>query len=267
MTIALGFNCVDGIVLCSDSQMTSPLAQLKFYESKVHTISGFDSHNLWTVGLTCAGDLAVFKSLFHKLKDVLMSHKGMLDHIFVAEALQQMLNDVHANSLDIDREFVDVICGVSINDHPIKTTMYVSKRTTLHEEDDVAFAGVGDSSLSRFLASTLPVVASPMFTKRALLLGVYIIEQAKEFIDGCGGDIGAVILNGNGGFNLCDNRIPDCLNNVTTLVGAMHSTTQGLFSALTDPDLNTNLLEQEIQNAKLKINQFYDAADSFPTVP
>src|SRR5208282_3434119 len=100
MTIALGFPCIDGIVLCSDSQVTTPGA-MKYHESKIHTVAWMGEGVEWTVGLTYSGNPDVMKSLFEKMSDALTAQGIKLTESFVAETLQQCLIEVHANSADI----------------------------------------------------------------------------------------------------------------------------------------------------------------------
>jgi hypothetical protein len=147
MTIALGFPCIDGIVLCSDSQVTMP-GHMKYHESKIHTVTWMSEEANWTVGLAYSGDPDVMSSLFDKMNDILSAHGNALTQLLVVDALQQGLIEVHTNSANIDTEYVDIICGIVIDG---ESSMYVGKRTTLHRERGIAILGAGDSSLCRFL--------------------------------------------------------------------------------------------------------------------
>jgi hypothetical protein len=256
MTIALGFPCIDGIVLCCDSQMTAP-GQMKYHESKIHTITSLSDKNQWTVAITYSGDPNIMKSLYTKMRDRLLPHRETVDQEFVCETLQQTLIDVHNTSTDVDREFVDIICAVSVND---SLRMYVGKRTTLHEESDTAYSGAGDSSLSRFLAQTLPVSVKPMFTKNAQLLGVYIIEQAKLFVDGCGGDTYVATIAENGAFHFWDNTRLQHLDELTVLAKNIQRRIEETVLAITDSEydeIELGKLENEIRRTKKQVNDFY----------
>lgn len=255
MTIALGFPCVDGIVLCSDSQMTVQ-GQMKYHESKIHTICSLSEKARWTVGLTYSGDPSIMKSLYEQVKNTLLEKPDAVTKKLVIETLRQALHDVHENSPDMDTEFVDVICGMAIN---YDMGMYVGRRTTLHEETELAFAGVGDSSLSRFLASTLPVSLYPMTTKAAQLLGVYIIEQAKQFVDGCGGDTYVITLNAaDSMFSSWDNKSSQHLDELTVLAKNIQRRVHDLVETLIDvDDQEMGILENAIRETKRQTNAYY----------
>jgi 20S proteasome alpha/beta subunit len=194
MTIALGFNCIDGIVLCSDTQMTARAAAMKYNQSKICSINSFGEEQRSTIAITYAGDPDIMNSFFEHVNEALQQSKEKITLSLVRTTIQQALQAVHERSLDINTEFIDVICGVSIGGRKTEKALYVGKRTTLYEEHRIAIAGIGDSSLFRFLADMLPITDLHLTTENALLLGTYIVEQAKSFIDGCGGETGAVVM-------------------------------------------------------------------------
>jgi hypothetical protein len=258
MTIALGFFCMDGVVLCSDSQVTTP-GHMKYHESKIRAVSWMSEEANWTVGLTYSGDPDVMRSLFDKMNDALSAQGSTLTQPFVVETLQQALIEVHTNSANIDTEYVDIICGIVING---ESSMYVGKRTTLHRERGAAILGVGDSSLSRFLVSTLPVSRMfsqmPVDTKTAQLLGVYIIEQAKLFIDGCGGDTYVTTIHNDRMCEEWDNKHSQHLDELTVLAKNMQRRAQELFALLTDADdQKIGVFENAVRATKKQVEGFY----------
>lgn len=258
MTIALGFPCLDGIVLCSDSQLTTP-GIMKYHESKIHTVAWMSEEANWTVGLTYSGDPDIMKSLFEKMNDALIAQGHALTQPFVVEVLQQALIEVHTNSANIDAEYVDTICGIAINGESI---MYVGKRTTLHRERGIAVLGAGDSSLCRFLINTLPISKKihqmPMNTKTAQLLGVYIIEQAKQFVDGCGGDTYVTTIHNDKIAEEWNNKRSHHLDELTVLAQNMQRRTKELLAILTDADnQEIGVFENTVRTTKKQVEGFY----------
>lgn len=67
MTIAVGFPCVGGIVLCADSQMTCRESSTKYEDAKIHTAMFMGGGNDWTLGVAYAGDEGVVACSRHFL--------------------------------------------------------------------------------------------------------------------------------------------------------------------------------------------------------
>ena len=74
--------------------------------------------------------------------------------------------------------------------------MFLRTKRTLVTEAEWECLGLGDSSLARYLAATFHW--PQMTTGQALLLGIYMTQQAKRYVNGCGGDTDALVL-GYGG--------------------------------------------------------------------
>lgn len=61
--------------------------------------------------------------------------------------------------------------------------------------NEFSIFGAGDSSLTRYLESLLSSFGqSYMEYRTALVIGAYIVEQAKKYVDMCGGDLQVCIL-------------------------------------------------------------------------
>jgi hypothetical protein len=267
MTIALGFPCVDGVVLCTDSQMTSRGAGMKYNESKISTIVSMGGPTNYRITLAYSGDASMMKTLYEKLMKLIDPRKKQdLTETGVVEALQEALNYTHSLSPNIDTEFVDVICGISINGD---ISMYVAHRTILHQERELAVLGVGDSSLFRYLAKTLPVASEPMYIKTAQLLGAYIVQQAKDFIDGCGGDTHLAAIRRTGLPEMWDNEKTQHLDELTVLVKNIQWRVEETILAVTDSDFTEmSKLENELRRTKKQVDVFYglNSGDSSPTL-
>src|ERR1039457_3949948 len=64
MTIAIGFSCQDGIVLCADRQVTFE-GYHKYSESKIYCITVIEGHR--TILFSYSGDLATMKAVHDKM--------------------------------------------------------------------------------------------------------------------------------------------------------------------------------------------------------
>jgi len=257
MTIAIGFRCVDGIVLCADTQITSRAVGMKYSEDKIHTIANLGETN-WIVGITYSGDVGILKSFHEKLSNTLLPKRNDIALQDVREAIQSALFEVHNNSADINTEYIDVICGVSIGGKKPESAMYVCRRTTVHEERDIAFAGVGDSSLSKFLLDVLPVRGRGIETGLALLLSTYIVGRAKEFVDGCGGNTQSLIIRDGGESNLLSGDGPLFRSDKPELLAeSINKCVRSLLEVLLVPYVEASYLHKSIDKLKKEINEFY----------
>lgn len=249
MTIGLGFNTVDGIVLCADTQLTSRNVGMKFNDSKIHTISSLGGPHTWTVGIVYAGDQAIFKSFYEILSNSLRGNWPTIDEI--RDEIQKALFTVHQNCIDPNAEFIDIVCALSVDDD--KPQMVVGRRTTLHIEDSFAFIGVGDSSLSRFLADVMPI-ETQFNTKSALLLGTYLIDQAKTFTDGCGGETQTLIV-AEGVSSIYKPQEKAALDRQSREISAlMHQCVRNLFQVLIDPE---NEMQSKVDLIRNQLHSFY----------
>jgi 20S proteasome alpha/beta subunit len=266
MTIALGFNCFDGVLLCADTQMTGRAAGVKFNEEKIHSISRLGTENDFAVALTYAGDPSIMKSMIEIMRRALDRPLETVTVESVRETLQRALIEVHANSPNIDEEYIDVICAVSIVNPKTDsitycrsdTAMFVGRRTTLHREYGTAFAGIGDNSLARFLASTLPLNRDNLTVNEALLIGAYIVEQAKAFADGCGGETQSlVVCDGKTSMIYDTDRHIFSSGQCVVLAKTIHKCIEKVFSSLLDADSDVEDLQPDLRKTKTEINQFY----------
>lgn len=262
MTIAVGFPCIDGIVLCADTQMTCAPSGMKYSDAKIHTIGCEGTGNDWAVGIAYAGDEGMFKEFFGRVRQTLEGEafprgENKVNKHFIVDTIREALEQAHAQSPDVDSEYVDVICGVSVNG---KTSMHVGKRTLFYEEQAPAYIGTGNRSLSRFLASTLPLTGRPLFAKNALVAGVYMVNQAKDFVYGCGGETQAILIK--------DSGLPDRWGSgeklsveeaLAPIAEHMQRAMKELFGMLISPEGEKNALEREIKSAKEKISAFYES--------
>lgn len=187
VTVALGFNCGDGIVMCSDQQITSK-GWHKYYESKMYAISGFGDQEPYTAMLTYAGDPHLAKTIYEKLA---ASQTGFDSTESLKSLLEGLLSEIPRD----DAEGTNFLCGFCR-----KPGILGLLRTSGYSVHEVVAdrIGMGDSSLLSFLFSLM--VTQPIDVWHAVFMGHYIIEQAKKFVDGCGGDTDIQILRGNGRF-------------------------------------------------------------------
>ena len=192
MTIGVGFVCEDGVVLCSDNQITYPTNH-KYYECKIypHSIPG------GRIAFTFAGNPNVMKMFDGKFKAAIQMAPTPHTASQIQDAVETVLGLM--DIVDSDPDGLHMLCAIALQTPEVR--LLKTERKAVTEVPKFDYVGVGDSSLLRYLA---PLMAQPdSYTcDQAIGLGVCLVLQAKRYIDGCGGDTDVAILRGNQKDNL-----------------------------------------------------------------
>ena len=184
MTIAAGFRCKDGIVLCADTQISR--GHTKYYEEKIYVNDGQD----FAVAFAVAGDISLVKEIREKVSAKL-SHPD-LSPDYVGQILDEALEARLYTDLGIE-----LLVAHSIKGHKPELLKFAGKG--LHTAEGCEILGVGDSSLIRFISSN---VYSPEITiHEATVLAIYIVRKAKDTLEYCGGDTNVCTVQDAGEWN------------------------------------------------------------------
>jgi hypothetical protein len=188
VSIGVGFLCDDGLVICADTQITWP-ENHKYYESKLFLHGGSD----WTVVSTFAGNPELMKSFDGKFKDSMV----LMPAPYSASKIQDNLETILSffDVLRDDPMQLSTLCGIAIRNKEFK--LLKTQGHLVREVPRFDYVGTGDSSLIRYLSQFLTQTRG-YTTSQALRLGAYFVFQAKRYIDGCGGDTDARVLQPNG---------------------------------------------------------------------
>ena len=184
VTIGLGFVCSDGVVLCSDREMSG--GDFKYNEKKIYTLNWGDAAFIMT-----------FAGLADVMKIVVDAIWKKMALAFTADAmkaaLQATLDEVITP--DPDQQFQLLVAFVSKDVAPFLVKTRDRQISPVFEND---FIGFGDSALTRYLLEAL--VGDRRLTRaEAAVYGIYIVAQAKKYISGCGGptDVHCLTLQGD----------------------------------------------------------------------
>ena len=186
MTIGIGFTCQDSIVLCSERQITYGGSH-KRYERKI--FSGGTSS--WSVAFSYAGDPGMMKSVCDEFS-VAMEAKAVP---FTVEVIRKQIAETLLN-LKAPEEFY-MLCGIVIPSREMKLLRTEAGR--ISSVVDGSFIGIADTSILSYLYNLLAQSATGTYSARqAELIGRYVVLQAKNWIDGCGGETDVIILRSDG---------------------------------------------------------------------
>jgi 20S proteasome alpha/beta subunit len=176
MTIGIGFNCDNGIVLGADSQMTRQNIN-KFHGQKLFC----DFRDGRILALASADDLSLAIEVWEKL----LKH-DLASGDAVQTALEEILDNMGRMYSELP---IQLLVGIATKDEAQLFT-FIGKG--IHTQPTFAVIGVGDSSLIRYLADKVPVgFWSP---NECAVAAAYILKQAEEYIDMCDGPMDLVIL-------------------------------------------------------------------------
>jgi 20S proteasome alpha/beta subunit len=126
------------------------------------------------------------KRVFYSGADPVWEDVDKTIHAILSEIRQQHTKDME----DIGQQF---LFGIST---PYMAPSLFSAHLDLLSPASWAAIGIGDSSLVRYLVGRFWKVR--MSIEQALLLAVYIVNQAKEYVDKCGGKTESCIIQSRG---------------------------------------------------------------------
>lgn len=184
MTIALGIQTPDGIVLCSDSQLTVP-QYMKYSDSKIRTI---ESGEEWSVALTYSGDPERMNRIYERMRLSLLIEPSeeKINSDYVRKSFEEALSEAR-QSIIHSYENIDVLCAFATREEDFGFAgaglhLFSGKNgVVVKPNNEFSILGAGDSSLTRYLENLLSSFGqSYMEYRTALMIGAYIVEQAKK---------------------------------------------------------------------------------------
>jgi 20S proteasome alpha/beta subunit len=188
MTIGVGFVCTDGIVLCSDRELTVS-DESKFEERKIfsHTL------NSLTVLFSYAGYRDSAKVIFTKICDNLPTEMGQAKGASLKEKLRNGLEKIYTNK---NVRELQTLIAVSVKHSP----PFLFKTSEGKIVDGVAaeYIGTGENSATRYLSSFLIPKFEPLDVRQAGILATYIVHVASRFTKNVGLGANLIILNPDG---------------------------------------------------------------------
>lgn len=203
VTIVVGFKCAEGIVLCADTQET------------VHNLSKrnvpklrVEPSNRASAVLSGLGDMAV---AFCGATDNGPFVDEIIDRAWRAargaKSLENVSELINQSIKASYREFAKVyqpgflpttelIYGVKMAGD---SRLFYAYGPAVNEKDEYATGGIG-YYMADFLASRM--FSSALNMRQCVILAAYILFQAKEHVDGCGGASHIAVLRNNGSSGL-----------------------------------------------------------------
>jgi len=197
VTIGIGFQCTDGVVLISDTQVSN--GAMKYYEGKNYSIPLEGSSGRCGVVLTYAGSPALWKKFRDKFDSTMRDESYDPTPTNIEQTVSDLLVQLGGSLYDPNgNPDLHLLCGIACQNQ--ETLLLKTQAETAHRVTDLFEAiGAGDSSVIRYLSKVLALKFSALSRSTAKKIGAYVVLQAKVYIDGCGGDTDIFSVTEHGG--------------------------------------------------------------------
>jgi 20S proteasome alpha/beta subunit len=188
MTIALGLQCVDGLVLCADSLETDGVS--KRYVDKLWT---YEVQDDWGIAIASAGEADLADSFNDGLKDILGNSD--FDESRLLSKLKTAIRSVRLSYPDSEFGFLAAVYG--------RPALYKKLFRVMDQSSHLGpirryqALGIG-GALATFLASQM--FNASMCVEEGVRLATFILAQVKASTDRCGGAT-SVLSYGGIGYN------------------------------------------------------------------
>jgi hypothetical protein len=243
VTIIAGFKCEEGVVVCADTQETLGTAKrsvpkLRFEPSDPQTQMEEHESNL-AVAFCGAGDGPFIDKL--------------VNEAWSAAKQQPHLNGVcSAIETSIKRQYslfgkiyqrgmcpeVQLIYGVKMNG---ESKLFTASGPIVNEKHEYDSGGQGHY-MADFLASKMHY--GKLNIRQCAILAAYVLHEAKNHVDGCGGDSQIAVLRNKG---TCGTVGWHRIGEITDLVSAADSTAGDILMALTDVEEDDTKAIEQVQ--------------------
>jgi hypothetical protein len=184
MTIGIGFVCSDGIVICSDKQMTGE-GGYKYEDSKITTSQGDDVSFIYTY----AGDPDAAQMMFEKSKQALQIEMPGCEFDSMDSVAQQTLEKVFR---DKQAKGLSTLFGITAHGQHF----LIKTKETKVVKGKAEYIGFGDSSVLRYVCDFL--LPSRLDVDQAQVLASYLVSVAGRYMQYCGERVDHAILHVNG---------------------------------------------------------------------
>jgi 20S proteasome alpha/beta subunit len=189
MTIAMGFPCRDGLVLCADTQEVIS-GYVKTDTEKMTIIQSAPDYN---VVITGAGDGDFIEMVIQEVHAALNSnHPGEPIQRVIKKTLLQLFNDrvvPYANFPYDERPAASLLLGIQSDG---VVTLYKSRGAIFRRMNAPECIGTG-LALGKSLIAQL--FTRDLQLPQAGIVALYILHQAKTWVDGCGGNSDILLLS------------------------------------------------------------------------
>lgn len=251
VTIAAGFRCHEGIILCADSEYS--YCDVSLRGRKLFLLDGRKHGVLGVVAF--AGSIRYGTMLIRKMNEKFQKEQvrdfSQSDFTDFVERELILFHKAHIYKHPrfgyLDGPTIEMVIAVSLHGDARGITangplvLISTLETTVNLETDGGFASIGiGKSMADWIVQPFTVQSFQLLNfKKALLLATHMLYQVKSHVPGCGGMSQFILVNSNGGLNpVTDYEIPSHEEYSSTFQQILHD----LFFAMADLDATDPML-------------------------
>jgi hypothetical protein len=192
VTIIAGFKSYEGVVLCADTQETREHAKRKVSKVRFEprNIHGLEIHHSNLAAAFCgAGDGPFIDKLIEE------AWKAAKDSSSLDEACENIKGSIEYQHEKFGKIYqpgfvpeTQLIFGIKMDGD---SKLFTSLGPVVNEKDGYDSGGIG-YYMADFLAGRM--YKDHLTVRQCVILAAYILYQAKEHVEGCGGDSQIVVL-------------------------------------------------------------------------
>lgn len=187
MTIAAGFLCQDGIVICADSEISSEAE--KYQVSKIFMLHESDSAPNPNIIFAGSGWFDFVKMTVDKIKERTLFLTNASE---IRKVVEETVLEVHRKHIRYypseQKPFFSLLVGIRDEN---SLTLLVTAGTSVNRVAEYACIGIGDT-LANYLCRGLTPHREN--SEVAALLAIQILNQVKSNVPGCGGLFSEVVI-------------------------------------------------------------------------
>lgn len=191
VSIAAGFKCRDGVVVAADTQYDLGLLKINGPKLFTHTFPGM---SLIFAG---AGDIDFIKMTVQMIRDEVSN--GSPDSNAVKEIVKKTVTHVYRKHVypypapSNEKPHFDLLVGLWKQGESVQ--LLKTSRTGVMKVEDYECLGVG-MYLGKYIVDS--VFRPNLSVRQAEFLAIELIEEAKRYVPGCGGETHIVTMNSDG---------------------------------------------------------------------
>jgi hypothetical protein len=188
LTIAAGFPCKDGLVICADTQETIP-GYVKTDTEKMRVIQS----PLFNMVFAGAGDSDLIEMTVQEM-DIALTRDKVSAEWDIRKTLKTVLLDVFHNHILPDPDILpedrpELLIALQ---YDAATLLYKTKGTKFRQLYSAECVGRG-VILAKSLTAQLFDSGMPL--SQGSLVALYVLRQTKRWVDGCGGNSDVLLLS------------------------------------------------------------------------
>jgi hypothetical protein len=256
VTIIAGFRCLDGIVLCADTQETlgtskRNVPKLRFEPSDPITEIA-DNHSNLAAAFCGAGDGPFIDKLIEESWRAAKTKSNLSEACDAVEvSIKRQYKEFGSIYQPGECPEVQLIFGMKMDG---QSRLFTAIGPIVNEKFGFDSGGIGHY-MADFLASKMH--HAQMTSLQCAILATYILVQAKEHVDGCGGDSQIAILRNTGTSGLAwDWR----MGKIAELVAAADDTAGEIIMEMSNFDQSD---EKTVENVNFHLKLLHLLRESY----